>query len=335
MPLELKRSANRDEQRTLDRKFLRALAGSAKKKDPAEFGVVQLRSTVEARALSAQIITGGGASIAEGFSDALEAALYYADSIRRHAEVVRTETGSDVPWPLTNDTGNEGVILTENSTETEQELTFQQALLRTHKFSSQRVLCPVELIEDSPLLARNLGFLLGLRIGRRQNRAFTVGTGAAQPLGVVNAAAVGATSQNASIIDVADVNALIASIDPAYLGNVRFMCHQLVWEVLSNLSDGSGRPIFPQYSLGRQMQGYPVELNQHMASAITNSAICLLFGDFSRFKIRDCRELRVKSYTEASGLAELDLNAFSAIMRSDGCLLDAGTGSVKSLQQHA
>jgi len=336
MPLELKRGATREETRILDRKFLRVLAGNARQKAAHEFGTASLLDADEVRALSATIVTGGGAVVAEGFSDRLEAALVWASPMRMHAEVFRTETGSDVPWPLTDDTGEEGVILQENVIETESDMSFQQTTLRTFKFSSKRVLVPVELVEDSPLLAGQLGKLLGLRIGRLQNRVFTVGTGAAQPQGVVNAAKVGATSLNSSAIVSDDVNALIESVDPSYQINGRFMCHQSVWQAISNLRDGAGRPIYPQHVPGqRTLQGFPVELNRDMASTVTSGAICLLFGDFSSFKIRDCRELRVRSYSEALNVAELGLTAFSALLRSDGALLDAGTGSVKSLQQHS
>jgi len=294
-----------------------------------------LRSTDELRALSSTIVTGGAAAIPEGFGDRLEAALLWASPIRMHATVERTEHGGDVPYPLTNDTANEGVILQENVAETEQDMTFTQLTLHAYKFSSQKVLVPNELIEDSPLLASRLGWLLGLRIGRRQNRAFSVGNGASQPLGVVNLAPVGATSGGSSVITDTDVTNLLESVDPAYRQNARFQCHQQTWAQLCQLRDGAGHPIYPQYWPGqRVMAGYPVELNPHMAT-VTNSSISLLFGDFSFVQVRDVRELRLKSYSEATGLAEADQTAYSAILRSDAILLDAGTGPVKSLQQHA
>ena len=56
----------------------------------------------------------------------------------------------------------------------------------------------------------------------------------------------------------------------------------------------------------------------------------VLFGDLSKYLIRDVADIRVKRLVERYG--EEDLEAFVVFHRADGALIDAGTGPVKALQ---
>jgi len=315
-----------------ERKFLRRIA-----KEDGGGGDLWLRDTAEYRALSVTLLTGGGATIPEGFSGRLEAALYYASAIRSVAEVVRTDDGADFPWPTTNDTATEGAIILENAAATAgQDIAFGQVVLRAFKFWSKRLVVPQELLEDSPLLAGQLGEILGLRIGRIQNRKFTVGTGASEPNGIVNVAPVGVTASAQTVFVADELTALVGSVDPAYrLNGARFMMHPVTFDVCKRLKDSGGNLLYKQYVPNEPLlDGWPVTLNQHMAT-IAASAKVVLFGDFSRVKIRDARDLRLQTYQEASGLAESDQTGYACILRSDCALIDAGTGPIKSLQMHA
>jgi HK97 family phage major capsid protein len=318
-----------------ERKFLRLLA--QQDRIDGEGGELQLRDTAEYRALSVTLLTGGGATVPESFSGRLEMAMYYASAIRSLAEVVRTDDGADFPWPTSNDTANEGVIIAENAAATAgQDIAFGQVVLHAFKFWSKRVAVPQELIEDSPLLAGQLGEILGLRIGRIQNRKFTVGSGASEPNGIVNVAPVGVTAQQQTVFVADDLTALVGSVDPAYrLNGARFMMHPATFDYCKKLKDASGNLLYKQYVPGQPLlDGWPVTLNQHMAT-IATSAKVVLFGDFSRVKIRDARDLRLQTYQEATGLIEADQTAYACILRSDCALIDAGSGPVKSLQMHS
>ncbi|TMQ33689.1 MAG: phage major capsid protein, partial [Planctomycetota bacterium] len=203
-------------------------------------------------------------------------------------------------------------------------------------FWSKRLVVPQELLEDSPLLAGQLGEILGLRIGRIQNRKFTVGTGASEPNGIVNVAPVGVTASAQTVFVADELTALVGSVDPAYrLNGARFMMHPVTFDVCKWLKDSGGNLLYKQYVPNEPLlDGWPVTLNQHMAT-IAASAKVVLFGDFSRVKIRDARDLRLQTYQEASGLAESDQTGYACILRSDCALIDAGTGPIKSLQMHA
>jgi HK97 family phage major capsid protein len=57
----------------------------------------------------------------------------------------------------------------------------------------------------------------------------------------------------------------------------------------------------------------------------------ILFGDFSKYLIRDVADIRLVRMDER--YADYDQVGFTAFMRSDGDLLDAGTHPVKYLTQ--
>jgi HK97 family phage major capsid protein len=180
-------------------------------------------------------------------------------------------------------------------------------------------------------VAEFLGSALGTRIGRITNRDFTLGTGSANPNGIVNAATLGktgATGQQASVI-YGDLVDLEHSVDPAYRAGARFMMHDQSLKVIKKLVDSQGRPLWMPGLVGGApdtILGYPFTINQDLATMAT-SAKSILFGDFSKYIIRDVAEVSVLRLDER--FAEFHQVAFLAFARVDGDLLDAGTNPVK------
>jgi HK97 family phage major capsid protein len=72
--------------------------------------------------------------------------------------------------------------------------------------------------------------------------------------------------------------------------------------------------------------GYPYTINQSMAS-MTASAKSVLFGDFSKYVIRDVRGFTLVRLDER--YADYHQVGFLAFLRTDGDLLDAGTNPIK------
>jgi HK97 family phage major capsid protein len=66
-----------------------------------------------------------------------------------------------------------------------------------------------------------------------------------------------------------------------------------------------------------------------MSATFTTGQKLMLFGDLSKYLIRDVSSIRLVRLEER--YADLDQIAFIAFMRSDGNLLDAGTRPVKWL----
>jgi HK97 family phage major capsid protein len=74
-------------------------------------------------------------------------------------------------------------------------------------------------------------------------------------------------------------------------------------------------------------------MNPHMASSLAASADVLLFGNLTKYIIRDTGKIRVRKLIER--FAEFDQSGFIAFMSTDGGLQDAGTHPVKKLQMAA
>jgi HK97 family phage major capsid protein len=263
---------------------------------------------------------------------ALEVALLTYGGMRQVSTVIRTGTGATLPIPTVDDTSNSGVLLGESSTATELGVTFGQVVLSAYKYSSKYVLVSVELLQDSSInVAEFLGQALGTRIGRITNNHFTLGTGSANPNGVVNAATVGKTGTTGQTVSIiyADLVDLEHSVDPNYRQGARWMMNDSSLKVIKKILDSQGRPLWMPGLVGGapdSILGYPYQINNDMATMAT-SGKSVLFGDFSKFIIRDVAEVTVLRLDER--FAEFHQVAFLAFSRHDSDLLDAGTHPIK------
>lgn len=253
--------------------------------------------------------------------------------MRRVATTIRTAKGVDMSWPTSDGTTEEGEIIAQNTTATDLDISFGTTALNVFKYSSKVVTVPFELLQDSSIDIRALVFSrIRSRLGRVQNKHFTVGVGTTEPLGVVPASTVGkigTTGQTTTIIydDLVD---LIDSIDLAYLeGGVtpKWMFNQTTRRVLRKLKDTAGRPIWlPSYDAGisgkfaDSLLGYDVELNNNMASMAAN-AKPIAFGKLSDYIVRDAMEMQFFRFDDSAFIKKGQVG-FLAWMRSGGNLLD-------------
>jgi HK97 family phage major capsid protein len=293
--------------------------------------------SVEVRAQSINIQTAGGYTIPEGFVTNLEIALLAYANIRQWADVMRTASGNDLPWPTVNDTTNKGRLISENTQVTETDVVFGQVVFHAYKTTTDIVLVPAELLEDSAFnLAATLGTLFGIRLARLHADLFTFGTGAGQPTGYVTAATLGVTSASPTAIAADEIYNLKHSVDPAYRQGSMFTFHDQILLYIKKLKDGLGRYLW-QSSLAADapdtIDGDPIGINQSMANAVSATNITMTYGLMSKYKIRDVAQMRMRRLVER--YADFDQEGFVGFMRADGNLLDAGTHPIKYLQQHA
>lgn len=319
-----------------DTSTVRALQNRAREVHPSQLQ----------RALSSVSLGAGAAAIPQGFMSSLEIAMLQFGGIRQAAEILRTTSGEEMPWPTANDTGNRGRRIAENTavdttgaaapTGTPNP-TFGRVTWFAYKYTSDAVLVPTELLEDSAFdLPQLLGQMLGERLGRITNYENTVGTGASQPKGIVTAATLGITAASATAITADEVRRLVHSVDPAYRTNAGFMLHDATLLALRLLKTGDGQYLWQSgMSAGvpDRLEGYPIIVNQDMASSVAASAKTILFGQLSKYKVREVRGIRL--YRLEERYRDSDQDGFVAFLRQDGNLLDAGVAPVKYLQQAA
>ncbi len=277
----------------------------------------------------------GGYSIQDEAMREVEVALLSFGAMRRAGcTVIRTDKGGPLPIPTVNDTTNVGAIIGEGVTVGTQDIAFGQLVLDAFKYTSKSVLVSVELMQDNSVnLPQLLGRLLGERIGRATNAHFTTGTGSGQPNGVVTAATFAqAATGNTTAITFSNLVTLYHSLEPAYRDNAKFMMNDSSLAKIKTLLDSQGRPLWLPGLVDRApdtILGSPYVINQDMAS-MTISAKSVLFGDFSKYWIRDVRDFTLLRLDER--FAEFLQVAFLAFARTDGDLLDAGTKPIRGYQ---
>jgi HK97 family phage major capsid protein len=269
--------------------------------------------------------TTGGDLIAPDFSKVLERYLKDFSSVRGVCDEFRTATGVSLPYPYVDDTSNVGELLGINTEVAYQDVATNFLTFAAYKYSSKGILVAHELLNDSFFdLESLIGELAGERLGRIQGTHFTTGTGTSQPQGIVNCTT-GVTAGSTTAFTVDDLVNLVHSINPAYRGAPSFglMGNDTVLAYLALMKDGQGRPLFAQsFREGSPdtVYGYKWHPNQFMDSAFTTGKKLIVAGDFSKFKIRDVEEVRIRRLDER--WAEKDQVGFIAFMRSDSRIVN-------------
>lgn len=290
----------------------------------------------EERALSGpqSSTSAGGYFIQDALMREVEVALLQFGGMRQVSQIIRTETGGPLPIPTVNDTTNLGALIAEGTTVGTQDTTISQLVLDAYTYTSKSVLVSRQLLQDNGInVPQLLGRILGERIARKINRDYTLSTGTGEPNGVVNAATFSqATTGNTTGITYANLLALYHSLDPAYRPGARFMMNDNSLSKIKSLVDSQGRPLWlPNLVSGAPdtIFGAPISINQDMAT-MTISAKSIIFGDFSKYLIRDVLDITLLRLDER--YAEFLQVAFLAFMRTDGDLLNAGTVPVRGYQ---
>ena len=309
--------------------------------DYCRFGAARMRPerrmVLEAPELRAQAVgtgSAGGYVVPQGFQAQLEKALKAYGGMRSVSSILQTASGNDMPWPTVNDTAQVGEWLAENTQAAGQDVAFGQVTFKAYKCSSKKVPVSIELLQDSGVnLESELANLLATRLGRLQNTAFTIGDGTGKPKGVVLDATLGKTGANGQMTTVtyADLVDLIHAVDPLYRPNCRWMFADSTLKAVLKLADSQQRPLWLPFggsvAVGEpsNILGYPFTINQDVA-AMAASAKSILFGDFSKYKIRDVMGFTLLRLDEVA--ADYGQVIFLAFARVDGRLLDAGTHPV-------
>ncbi|MCE3262628.1 MAG: putative phage capsid protein [Pseudoduganella sp.] len=297
------------------------------------------RQTPDIRAaMSTTTPAEGGYTTAPEYQKALEQLMKAYGGMRAVATRIQTGTGTQMNFPTTDATAEEGEIVAQNTAVTGLDTTFGNTTLDVYKYSSKKIALPFELIQDSFIdIEGYIRELLAMRLGRIGNKHHTIGTGSSQPRGIVTASTVGKTGTTGQTLTVTydDLVDLEHSVDPAYRGlpGVGFMMHDSSLKVVRKLKDSQNRPIFvPGYEQGNpggapdRLLGRPIYINQDMPVMAAN-AKSILFGAYSKYLIRDVMDLTLFRMTD-SAFTLLGQVGFVAFQRMGGNLVDAG-GAVR------
>lgn len=268
--------------------------------------------------------------------------------MRQVATQFTTASGAAMNYPTSDGTSEVGERLGENTDATGQDMAFGARPMNTTKYSSKLVAVSIELVQDSGIdIVAAVAQRLSERLGRIQNRDYTVGSGAGQPTGLVTAAGLGKVGPTGQAVSVTfdDLADLQDSVDAGALGipgqrgvtpaqrGVGWMLNQDTRKQVRRIKDTNGRPVWMPGLSGDlpQLLDYPVFINNDMPSPAAN-AKSIAFGNLGKYLIRDVAEVTIFRL-EDSALLQKGQVGFVGFMRSGGNLAD--TTAVKVYQHSA
>lgn len=297
----------------------------------------------EERALTVGTDTSGGHLL---LNDAMHSEIiksmaffgpYFGEVDQMAARLIRSTKGNRISIPTNDDTGNTGALVAEGGDVSGgTDHVFGEAVLDAYKYTSKIVQVNSELIQDSEFPMEEFVFeTLGERNGRALNTAFTTGTGTDQPQGKVTGATQAHVTASATAFTRAEILELIYGVDRAYrVGpKVGFEMHDSIIKEIAKLSVGSGdnRPLWqPSLVTGQPdtLEGYRYWINNDMSSALTTGLKIMLFGDHSKFFIREVLPMVLRRFDELYGAN--DRIGFAVFSRWDSVVVD--TAAIKYLE---
>ncbi len=276
----------------------------------------------------------GGYTVPADFVGMLEEQILTVGGPRGVASIIRTSNGAALKWPGVDDTGNTGEQLDEQgSIGSTVDPTFSEKTWNAYKMSSKLVKISEELLEDSPFnLAVWIAGALGERLGRITTSKYTTGSGSSTPQGVTVGISAGVTAAAVNAITGDELLSMTHSIDPGYrVGpSVGWMMHDNIVLAVRKLKDGQGNYLWTMGGLvgvPDRLAGYPLTINQYMASSLAASAKAAIFGNFAKYGIRDVNSIRMKRVDEL--YAATDEVGFIAFLRTDAKWIN--TAAAKTL----
>ena len=257
----------------------------------------------------------------ELMASAFEKHMLYTANLRNYCKVLRTNGGNEIDIPTVDDTAVKGSIVAENAVKPVSDVTFSQVQLKAYKYTSGIVLVSMELLQDSAIsIPELLGELLAARIARIQADHFALGTGTGQPQGYAVGAGDGGTTTAVGAISVDDLLALRNKVDLAYRQNGSFVMSDSTLAAVQKLRFATtGEPVFvtdyrdPMAPV--RLFGHPIVIDNSLPSATTTGGVAAVFGDLSKYIIRDAMSLLLKRSDER--YFEFNQSAFLAEMRTD------------------
>lgn len=296
---------------------------------------LRTRDDSQLRAMNSSTGANGGYAIPVLTNPDLERALLTFGGVAPYLDQLTTNSGEQINLPLNNDTANSGREIGENVDSTETDITLGTKASTVGLFSTDVVLVPRTLIQDSAFdLAAKIVAILGERRARLMSSKIINGsTGTSFDSLLSTATAIPGTSVAPAVIGLTDVSALLAAVDPGYAATGKFVMNRATQLSLSTQRT-NGLPVFPLNPDGlvTKLFGADVVIDQNMPNVAAGNK-ALLFGDLKKYILRLVGQMEVMRLEER--YATVNQVAFLGFWRGGGSLVDAGTHPIQVLTQHA
>lgn len=267
------------------------------------------RRILEARGTSTQITTTdslGGYLVPTAFSNQLEMKMKYYGGALEAVDTFDDPIGGTLEWPTGDDTGNTGEEQSSEGADINtQDMTFGQVLFGDITISSGIVKVSRQLMQDERvgLLQGTLNDALAERLGRRLNTRLTLGNGSSgQPIGLVPHASLGNTASSATAFTKAELIIHKYTVDRAYrVGpKVGWMLNDAILSYAIRLDVGNTDTV-QMFTPGNYLTNEPdkilgqqIFVNNDMTDTQAAAAKIILYGDFSKYKLRRIRGVSIE-----------------------------------------
>lgn len=240
------------------------------------------------RSLEAGVGPSGGYLIPPTLLAEVQVVMASASPLRNLVRVWPLEREQSLGVPVV-DVGNEAVWAEELEPVTEDtSVVFGKRELRPH-YLSAFLLVSNKLLRSSVAASDVVLTLLGEKLARALEKAYLVGTGAGQPLGVFVASPQGISvsrdvSVGAGAVTYDGLVDMKYSLDPAFWPRARWVMHPNVARVVAKLKDSAQRPIWQESTRTGEpdrLLGFPVILSKYAPSTIASGNYVAVLGDFS------------------------------------------------------
>jgi HK97 family phage major capsid protein len=307
-----------------------------------------INSYTQARAIATQqrdltkgTATAGGHTVGTAFyAQLIDHLIEVSGVLQAGPTVLVTERGENLPVPRTTSHSTATSEIAEATAITESDPAFNQLVLSAYKYG---VIVQVssELMEDTYVdLLGYLAMQCGRAVGNAFGTRLITGTGTAQPQGVAVAATVGITG-GAGVTGAFTAENLIDlfhSVISPYRNSPAcgWLMRDATLGAARKLREGAGTGQFlwqPSLQAGTPdtLLGKPVFTDPNVA-AVALSARSVLFGDMSRYFVRQVKDIRFERSDDFAFNA--DLTTFRCLFRGDGGLADT-SGAVKAFVGNA
>jgi HK97 family phage major capsid protein len=289
-----------------------------------------VRFEAEKRDLTKGTNSAGGFSVPTSFYGQLQEHMIANSAIRRtNATVLTTAAGEDIQIPKTT-THPSAILVAEGVAITESDTVFAQTTLGAFKYAFITQIS-VELEKDTGVdLVGYLARIGGEALGNGSGAAFVVGGGTTAPWGVVPRSTLGVTGA-VSVAGVFTADNLIdlyySVIDP-YRSNGSWLLRDSSIATARKLKGSDNNYLWqPGLMIDRPdtLLGRPIFSDPNVVATAT-TAKSVVFGDFSKYFIRDVAGVEVDRSTDFAFNAGLVTYRF--MLRTDGDLVDQ-TGAIK------
>lgn len=264
-------------------------------------GIEGVRADPEARTYSpmdSTDLTLGQFLVPVTTGDEIEKLIKNVGGIVNEVRPLIAATGEPLNWPTSDDTGNKGEFIAENGAVSQANPVFGNVVVGADQWSSQQVLVPLRLIQDSKF---DVAGLLTESFADRAVRGFSDRIINEATNGLVNVAGTASmTAASATAVDYYEALTLQSKINYGYNKDAKYVMSFSTYLAYRNLKNAIGQQLWsPLEAEARMLHGRPVVISDDMPNSGVTGRKYLAFGNLQKILFRKAGPMEVFRFSEA------------------------------------